>query len=533
MVVPGIKSPGSVITGSGPVSNRPDSDSPDSIIPGSTNPSSKYQYERKQSSSRRGASVSPEFVAQVYETTQQLKRRSLARRGLLDPLNSSLLLKWDIVTALALLFTATLTPFEIAFIDQAESPANAWFIVNRVVDLIFIVDMVLQFFIAYEDRRKNKAHGTGFFYTREVIWDRRRICRHYLLGSFSVDLVSILPSFLDVLPLMTQESNIGIDTRAMRALRVLRLIKLIRLMRAQRVISRVSSRISISHTSQTLISCLVAILLASHWYACIMALQASFHPSLSDTFLGTFGYCDDSFATSTEATTESGGGVLARKLARECPGLDLAQWYIAAFSWSSMVITGTGGTDAYPSKNSVAETILVVFLVIFGALLWTQVLAAFCDMATNADPGAIEYRQLVDEVNRFCHQEKLPQELQIRLRQYFAQRRHILKARSTTSVVHKMSSTLQQEVTLLVQYHWRKCSPRLDPSASVLARSLARLQSQIPCPATETVNTLLTALVACSQSVIFGFSKDVRRDALLLSLLLRRAVVTLRPKCLR
>jgi hypothetical protein len=196
----------------------------------------------------------------------------------------------------------------------------------------------------------------------------------------------------------------------MRAMRVLRHIKLIRLMRAQRVISRVSSRISISHTSQTLISCLVAILLASHWYACIMALQASFHPSLSDTFLGTFGYCDDSFATSTEATTESGGGVLARKLARECPGLDLAQWYIAAFSWSSMVITGTGGTDAYPSKNSVAETILVVFLVIFGALLWTQVLAAFCDMATNADPGAIEYRQLVDEVNRFCHQEKLPQE---------------------------------------------------------------------------------------------------------------------------
>ena len=75
MVVPGIKSPGSVITGSGPVSNRPDSDSPDSIIPGSANPSSKYQYERKQSSSRRGASVSPEFVAQVYETTQQLKRR--------------------------------------------------------------------------------------------------------------------------------------------------------------------------------------------------------------------------------------------------------------------------------------------------------------------------------------------------------------------------------------------------------------------------------------------------------------------------
>ena len=41
-----------------------------------------------------------------------------------------------------------------------------------------------------------------------------------------------------------------------------------------------------------------------------------------------------------------------------------------------MVITGTGGTDFYPSSLSNAETLIVVSLVIFGALLWTQVLLA-------------------------------------------------------------------------------------------------------------------------------------------------------------
>ena len=47
--------------------------------------------------------------------------------------------------------------------------------------------------------------------------------------------------------------------------------------------------------------------------------------------------------------------------------------YLASFSWSIMIITGTGGTDFYPSSLSNAETLIVVSLVIFGALLWTQV----------------------------------------------------------------------------------------------------------------------------------------------------------------
>ena len=37
-----------------------------------------------------------------------------------------------------------------------------------------------------------------------------------------------------------------------------------------------------------------------------------------------------------------------------------------------MVITGTGGTDFYPSAKSPSETLIVTLLVVIGALLWTQ-----------------------------------------------------------------------------------------------------------------------------------------------------------------
>lgn len=56
---------------------------------------------------------------------------------------------WDTVTALALVYTATITPFETAFLPATLGPAawaDPWFIINRVLDGVFFCDMVLQVF---------------------------------------------------------------------------------------------------------------------------------------------------------------------------------------------------------------------------------------------------------------------------------------------------------------------------------------------------------------------------------------------------
>ena len=56
---------------------------------------------------------------------------------------SAALSSWDFVTTAALLYTATITPFELGFL-QAPDYVDAWFIINRVLDTIFIIDMALQ-----------------------------------------------------------------------------------------------------------------------------------------------------------------------------------------------------------------------------------------------------------------------------------------------------------------------------------------------------------------------------------------------------
>ena len=49
---------------------------------------------------------------------------------------------WDLFTGVALIFTALITPYELAFL---EPELNALFVVNRLIDLTFVIDMVFQF----------------------------------------------------------------------------------------------------------------------------------------------------------------------------------------------------------------------------------------------------------------------------------------------------------------------------------------------------------------------------------------------------
>lgn len=70
----------------------------------------------------------------------------------LHPEKTRILGEWDIVTSVALIYTATLTPYETAFMAPVLGPeawGDPWFIVNRCLDGIFGLDMILQFFIAY------------------------------------------------------------------------------------------------------------------------------------------------------------------------------------------------------------------------------------------------------------------------------------------------------------------------------------------------------------------------------------------------
>ena len=73
---------------------------------------------------------------------------------IISPL-SSLRLKWDLATATFLTYVAVITPYELAFLGtdagevpsflESSAPLKLLFIVNRLVDMFFLCDLILNF----------------------------------------------------------------------------------------------------------------------------------------------------------------------------------------------------------------------------------------------------------------------------------------------------------------------------------------------------------------------------------------------------
>ena len=81
--------------------------------------------------------------AKWSDTVALIKARESAKRYVIDPRTSRFIGKWDLVAALALCYTAVITPYEVSFLP-ATTLAGPWslFVSNRIVDLIFLMDLL-------------------------------------------------------------------------------------------------------------------------------------------------------------------------------------------------------------------------------------------------------------------------------------------------------------------------------------------------------------------------------------------------------
>ena len=131
------------------------------------------------------------------------RARRYARTYTIDPLKSKRAQNWDGAICGALMYTAVVPPAEVAFAPADEKPLAmpALFAINQAarlrrnqvrrlprrapaqVNLVFFFDMILQFFVAYQevDSRGN------------VKWvdSHSRVIRHYLTGWFPLDAFTV------------------------------------------------------------------------------------------------------------------------------------------------------------------------------------------------------------------------------------------------------------------------------------------------------------------------------------------------------
>ena len=166
---------------------------------------------------------------------------------------------FDTLSLVLLIYTGIFTPYQIAFLSETHTMRNIpdWtfaFALDRLVDVVFTVDLLLNFRSAYVG-----AYG-------HVVFNQREVAKQYLKSWFVLDFLSILP--WDVLVLLAHDDTSS-RFRLPKLLRLFRLMKIAKVLRASRIFKRWESKVSIKFGVVRLAKFAMMIMAIAHWFACM------------------------------------------------------------------------------------------------------------------------------------------------------------------------------------------------------------------------------------------------------------------------
>lgn len=214
----------------------------------------------------------------------------------IDP-RAGFMKRWDVLMIILISYVALVTPFEIGYLGDAT---GFLLVLNRSVDVLFGVDMIVNFFLgcvrvracvaracvwlawvgalatsmgrgantlpvamASHARLPGAASAASYFDEHgQWEFDNKKIARHYLKGWFIIDLLSVIP--FSLIGDLSGSSTLN-QLMILRLIRLLRLIKLARVIRASRLFKRWEMNTDVSYSTMAMFKHMVVTIVSTHW----------------------------------------------------------------------------------------------------------------------------------------------------------------------------------------------------------------------------------------------------------------------------
>jgi len=286
------------------------------------------------------------------------------------------------VVLAALVFTATVTVYLVCIVltQPHDSPPNAdpfahftWrFLIDFLLDSIFLCDFVLQFFRSY---REDDGHG-------RLVCDLREIQLSHLRSFwFLPDLISSIPFDLFI----ALGDTLGAEANN---LRFLRLIRLIRIHRADRIIGQSGwyrqLKLTVDSRKFHMVKLVLGLIMVEHWASCWWV------------WLGREEFLLGGDRYTWIDRLEENGFVFNRN----------SNWdlYIVGLYWASTVSSSVGSGDIVPANP--LEAIFVAFFQILGGCLFAYAVSSLVGSYSALRAQEDSRNSAVDAVNEMLRELK-------------------------------------------------------------------------------------------------------------------------------
>jgi len=416
---------------------------------------------------------------------------------IIDPMRSTALGHWDMALACLLVATAFVSPYETAFLQPG---INLPFFFNRIVDIAFLIDIVLHFFVAYP----SPTDPTFMIKSPSAI-------RHqYVAGWFWIDIISVLP--IDMVCIFIQKNELEMGSfsgvRNLRVVKLLRLLRLLRITRIARMIDRLPTQMGLSYSFLSMLKNMAVVILCCHWIACLWGgLAWSVRNEKEDlTWLSVFVSDKDPQQRAMYDHPEN--------------------VYLLSLYWAIISLTSIGYGDICPQSR--LEFIVACICCSLMACIWAYVIGAVCSIVSGVSESELHFRRTMDDLNWLITDRQMPIQLGDKFRRYFNETREPSRQCADREIFSQMSPKLQGEFTNFMHGHWiRKVWFLKNMPDQVVVVISKSLEMAVYAPNEEvskyrTLFIIQRGLVACEPFVIMRAGDIWGADMLLTNDFLRR-----------
>ncbi|CAJ0957136.1 unnamed protein product [Ranitomeya imitator] len=335
---------------------------------------------------------------------------------------------WDWLILLLVIYTAIFTPYSAAFLLNDQDEERTWEcgyscnpldIVDLIVDIMFIVDIIINFRTTYVNTND------------EVVSHPAKIAIHYFKGWFLIDMVAAIPFDLLIYRTGSDETPLCVtlmmhvdgtqmlhkDTRTWIAPVVLHyhplspirltttligLLKTARLLRLVRVARKLDRYSEYGAAVLFLLMCTFALI--AHWLACIWYAIGNVERPYMEHKIGWLDNLANQIGKSYNDTDMGSGPSIKDK-------------YVTALYFTFSSLTSVGFGNVSPNTNS--EKIFSICVMLIGALMYASIFGNVSAIIQRLYSGTARYHTQMLRVKEFIRFHQIPNPLRQRLEEYF------------------------------------------------------------------------------------------------------------------